>query len=118
MSEPHNPVEVERRIFEVLNLIAEGINVRTDRYAEWLQADAAYDRAHAKAYVDAAGPVHVRSNVAELATADERYARDVADVAYKHAERRAKSLEAELSALQSVLKSMLATYGAAGVGER
>lgn len=118
MPEPVNPVEVERRIFDTLNRIAEGINLRSDLYADFLKADADYDRAHALAYVNATGPAHMRGFLAEVQTADERFTRDAADAAYRHAERRAKALEAELSALQSVLKSILASYGAAGVGER
>lgn len=113
-----NPVDIEKRMMDVLNRISNGIRIRSDAYKVWLDADRAYDKAYATAYVKSTGPAHELKYVAELATQDERLTRDVADVTYRDAERRGKALENELSALQSILKSILATYGAAGVGER
>lgn len=113
-----NPVTVEQQVMEVLNRISNGIRIRSEAYQAWLDADRAFDQAFAKAYVSSLGPAHQLKYAAELATSQERMARDVADVVYRDAERRGKALEAELSALQSILKSILATYGAAGVGER
>jgi hypothetical protein len=118
MGNPLNPVDVERQMMDVLNRIAEGIDIRSQLYRAWLDADANYDHAYALAYHKASGPAHALRYEAELATFEERIARDLADAAWRHAERRAKALEAELSALQSILKSILASYGAAGVGER
>jgi hypothetical protein len=113
-----NPVQVEHQIMDVLNRISAGIGARSDAYEAWLEADADYDKAHAIAYTTAVGPAHKLKALAELATMPERRARDQADAVYKRAERNAKALETELSALQSILKSILASYGAAGVGER
>ena len=48
----------------------------------------------------------------------EREARDVADQAYKYADRLAKALQSELMAYQSLNKSVLAQFDVAGVGER
>lgn len=113
-----NPVQVEHQMMDVLNRISNGIRIRALAYEAWLESDRDYDHAYAKAYVTATGPAHELKHLAELATTDARMTRDVADAAYRDAERRGKALEAELSALQSILKSILQSYGAAGVGER
>lgn len=103
---------------QVLNRISNGIGVRATLYADFADADREYDRQYALAYTTASGPAHMLKALAELATSDARMRRDVADAAYRDAERRAKALEAELSALQTIMKSLLASYGAAGIGER
>lgn len=119
MSAPiNNPVQIENRILDVLNRIAAGIEYRSDAYDEWDLADDAYDKAFAIAYESFAGPAHHAKYYATVETAELRHARTLADMKYKRAERHAKALENELSALQSLLKSILAAYGAAGVGER
>jgi hypothetical protein len=64
------------------------------------------------------GPAHEKKYAAELATTEERAARDVADAAYRYADRLAKALESELRAYQSIGASVRATFGVAGVGER
>jgi hypothetical protein len=113
------PVQIEGKIRDVSNRIANGVRVCADRYAAFLAADHACDLAEARAYLGAKDrPAHERKYVAELATAVERTARDVADVAYRHAERQAKALDAELRAWQSVGASIRSQYAVAGVGER
>jgi len=47
----------------------------------------------------------------------EREARDVAEAAFKYADRRAKALELELRALQSIGASVRSMYAVAGRGE-
>lgn len=113
-----NPVAVEDAIREVANRIAKGVMVCDERYRAFLEAERAYDVAFARAYLNYPGPAHERKYAAELATVQERTARDVADAAYRYADRQAKALESELRALQSVGASMRAMFGAAGVGER
>jgi hypothetical protein len=118
VSAPINPVEVEQQMLQVLNRISNGIGIRGQLYSEFSDADREYDRQYALAYTTATGPAHMLKYLAELATSGARLERDVADAAYRDAERRAKALETELSALQTIMKSILASYGAAGVGER
>lgn len=113
----YNPVLVESAIRDCANRIAKGVQVCSERYAAWLDADRFYDRAYAQAYLEAEGPAHEKKYRAELATEQERAERDVADVAYRHADRRARALEAELRGLQSVNKSVVSMFGAAGRGE-
>lgn len=117
MSEVINPVQVESAIREVANLMAEGVQVCSDRWAAFAEADHAYDVAYARAYMGHQGPAHEKKYAAVLACQSERDVRDAADVAYRHADRRAKALDAELRAWQSVGASLRVQYGVAGRGE-
>jgi len=112
-----NPVDVETGIRELSTRIAKGVAVVSSAYAAYLLQDRAYDRAFALAYLNAEGPAHERKYVAEVDTNEEREVRDVADVAFRHADRLAKALELELRALQSIGASVRAMYGVAGRGE-
>ena len=117
MSEVWNPVEVEDRIREISNRISKGVGVCDERYQAHLAAERLYDAAYAQAYLDHSGPAHEKRYAAELATLDERKARDEADAAYRYADRRARALENELRAMQSVGASIRAMYATAGRGE-
>lgn len=118
MSHPVNPVDVENAIRTVTDRMARGVGICDERYRAWLAADRAYDRAFAAAYMAHEGPAHERKYGAELATTAEREARDLADAAYRYADRQARVLENELRAWQSVGASLRAMYGVAGTGER
>jgi hypothetical protein len=114
-----NPVDIERKIREVSERISKSAGVCNERYRAYLTAERTYDQAFARAYLDTTdAPAHARKYEAELATAAEREARDVADAAYKYADRLAKALESELRAYQSVGASVRAMYAVAGTGER
>lgn len=116
MPEVYNPVEIEQAIREVSNRIAKGVEVCNERYVKVLETGHAYDVAFAQAYLDHDGPAHEKKYRAELDTQVQRHQRDVADAAYRHADRRAKALENELRALQSVGASIRAMFGTAGTG--
>lgn len=113
-----NPVTVEQAIRTCSERIAKGVIVCDERYRMWKEADQAYDLAFAHAYLNHDGPSHEKKFGAELATAKERAVRDVADAAYRYADRQARALENELRAWQSVGASLRAMYSVAGVGER
>jgi nucleotide-binding universal stress UspA family protein len=118
-TEDLSPVAVEAAIRECSNRIAKGVAVCADRQSALLRAEHAYDVAYARAYLEAADqPAHARKYIAELATAEERSARDVAEVAYRHAERQAKALDSELRSWQSINASIRTQFGVAGVVER
>lgn len=117
MDEVLNPVEVEARIREISNRIARSVQVCSDRYRDFMRADLEYDHAFAVAYMAHEGPAHEKKYGAEIATKDQREARDIADTAYRHADRLAKALESELRAMQSVGASVRAMYAVAGRGE-
>ena len=59
----------------------------------------------------------MRRYIAELATQQERQAMDIADAAYRYAERTSKAITEELRAWQSVGASVRMMYGVAGRGE-
>jgi hypothetical protein len=112
------PRGIENAIRDCAVRIGNGVRVCADRYAAFLAADHACDLATARAYVACSDrPAHERRYLAEIATEMERVARDVADAAYRHAERQAKALDAELRAWQSVGASLRVQYGVAGRGE-
>ena len=115
MTEAINPVQVEAAIRECANRIGNGVKVMDTMYRAYLTADAEYDRAFARAYMRHEGPAHEKKYAAELDTEDERTARDVADAAYRYADRTAKAIESELRAWQSVGASVRAMYAVAGV---
>ena len=117
MTQPLNPVEIEQTIRELVNRIAKGIQVCSERYTAFLDADRAFDRAYAQAYLEANGSIEDKKQQARLATDEARGQRDVADAAYRHADRLAKALELELRAWQSIGASVRSMYAVAGRGE-
>lgn len=112
-----NPTDLEAAIQLTMHHIARGVNVVTGAETAFSEADRAYDRAFAQAYLAAEGPQYAKKYHAELATENERDARDVAEVAYHHAQRVAKALESKLTGWQAVNKSMISMLsGPVGVG--
>lgn len=112
-----NPVDIERRIRSISDEIARGVRVVSEAHARFLQADAEYDRAFAGAYMAHTGPAHEKKYAAELATREQRTARDAAEVAYSYAKDRANAYREELRAYQSVGASVREMYRVAGRGE-
>lgn len=117
MTDVLNPVDIETGIRDVAARIANGVSVCSNRYAAFLNADRMYDRAFAHAYMEHEGAAHEKKYAAELATGAEREARDVADAAYRYADRQHRALQDELRAYQSVGASVRAMYSVAGRGE-
>ena len=112
------PVAVENHIRELSTRIAKSASVCNERYKVFLEADRLFDQAYAQAFLAHDGPQTEKRYAADLASIEQREARDVADAAYRYADRLSKALSAELMAFQSLNKSVLAQYAAAGVGER
>ena len=106
-----NPVEIEQNIRTCAERIHKGVTVVTNAEAEFRTADRDFDTAYAKAYLAYDGAAHAKRYGADLATMVEREVRDVAELAFKHAERTARALEAELRAWQSVGASVRTMYG-------
>lgn len=117
MTEVFNPAQVEEHIRTTSEHIARGVRICDDAYRRFLAADRAYDAAFAAAYMAYDGPAHAKKYAAELATRPERETRDEADATYRYADRRARALQDELRAWQSVGASVRAMYGVAGRGE-
>lgn len=117
MTEPLSPVAIEQAIRDVANRIGKGVSICAERYSAFLTADREFDRAYANAYLAVEGAEHIRKQTATLKTLAERQDRDVADAAYRYADRQARALEAELRAYQSVGASVREQYRVAGRGE-
>lgn len=117
MMEPLNPVAVEQRIRELSNEIARGVGIVSERLTAYREHERSFDEAYSRAYLQATGSVEDKKRRAQLDTMGEREALDVAEVAYKHADRRAKALELELRGIQSIGASVRSMYGVAGRGE-
>lgn len=109
-----DPVDVEKAIRTVSDQITQNVLFADQRYRDFLKADHAYDVAYAKAYMGHQGPSHEKKFAAEIATETERAARDVADAAYRYADRQARALDSELRSWQSVGASVRSMYGTAG----
>lgn len=112
------PLAAEQHINELANRITKGVRVRGDAYEAYRLAATDYDEAFAFARDNADGPQLGRKYKAVLETMKERRAMEIAEIAWRRTEFLAKALELELMGTQSISKSVLATYGAAGRGER
>lgn len=117
MGDVLNPVDIEQRINQCANRIANGVSVVSNTYAAFLDADRMYDRAFAQAYMAHKGPAHEKKYAAEIETGELRATRDEKDAAYRYADRKAKALLEELRALQSIGASVRQAYSVAGRGE-
>jgi hypothetical protein len=112
-----NPVDVEQQIVRLANDISRGVREVSARHKAKLDADRIYDHAFAVAFLAYDGPANAKKYAAEKVTQQERLDRDVAEVAYQHAQRQMRALEGQLSAFQSVMRSVNGMYGAAGRGQ-
>jgi hypothetical protein len=110
VSEVLNPADLEAKIQEISRRIHEGVKVVTAAERDAREQRRLYDLAYARAYMAHEGPAHERRYAAEIATTDDRNTVDVAEVAFKHAERTARALENELRATQSIGASIRQMY--------
>jgi hypothetical protein len=114
MAEVLNPVEVENAIRTAVAEVSQGVVEYTRVLTALRQAERTFDLAWARSYMGATGPVEERKQRSVLATETEREALDVAEVAFKYVDKRLRAAEATLSAYQTLSKSVMAMYGAAG----
>lgn len=114
MTEHINPVAVEASIRELVDRIAKGIPIVSNAEAKAREAARLFDLAFARAYLAHNGAAYERKYAATLATETERGEADVADLAFRHAERTAKALEAQLRAWQSIGASVREMYSVGG----
>lgn len=112
------PAQVEAEIAETTKRLAKSPTVRKNLDVARREAKRALDTAEAHAFLNTSGTVAERNAEVTIAVADERAAYDEAEAAFRYAENQARTLENEQSSWQTILRSVLATYGAAGTGER
>lgn len=115
--EPLNPVQIERDLRETNDHIYKGVQVVSNAYADFLEAERDYKNAHAMAYLAAKGSIKDKEAQAEIATEDKRAARDVADVAYKRAKDMLRAVEGKQSALQTIAAGIRQAYAGSGHGQ-
>lgn len=111
---PLNPVQVEQRIIEAVTQIARSIRPVSEAYDAWQKAELDFKVASARVYLSSDGPVKERDQKAVVETADEALAARVAEGEYRRLKDFQESFRDQLSALQSVQKSVNAAYQAAG----
>jgi hypothetical protein len=114
MSDVVNPVQVENAIRSLANSISRGVIQVSNAEAGARTARRNYDVAFAHAYMDYTGPAHAKKYYATIRTEGELEAADVAELAFKHAERTARALTEELRAWQSLGASVRAMYQTPG----
>jgi hypothetical protein len=114
MSDVLNPVEVEQAIRSAVNEVSQGVVEYTRVLTAFRAAERRFDQAWASSYMRATGPVEERKQTSVLNCAEEQEALDVAEIAFKYVDKRLRAAEATLSAYQTLSKSVMAMYGAAG----
>ena len=115
--QPLNPVSVEQHILELTNRISKGIKIFSERYADFLEKDREFDKAYAHAYLRTEGSIKDKEKRAVIDTFESRTERDVAEVAYKQADKLLKALDSELRGYQTISASVRQMYANAGRGE-
>jgi len=113
-SEPLNPVEVERAIRDAANHVARAVRIVNGALERYRDASREYDLAYAQELLEAPGAVATKKFHAEVATTLLRQERDAAEVAWHLADRLAAAASKNLTAYQSINKSVTTMYGAAG----
>ncbi len=111
------PMQVETSINEVANEIANSVTVCGDLYRRFLDADRVFDYEFARASLSAQGTINDKKYLATVKTIEQRETRDMADAAFKLADRRSRALQEKLRALQSIGATIRAQWGVAGRGE-
>lgn len=112
--EPVNPVDVENNIRRLANEVARSVRIVSDALRSYNDAHRAFDAAYARAFATARGSVQAKKYAADELTMMERAAMDDADALHQYAKSRARALELELSAWQTLARSVIAMYGVAG----
>ncbi|ALA48481.1 hypothetical protein AVU99_gp116 [Mycobacterium phage Lolly9] len=115
----YNPISVEREILSTVNELSKGIGTARDAHKSFLEAERAYKRAYARAFMAHKGPQtekRVAANIVpEVMDAEDQ--RDALDVAYSYAKDLNKALSSKLDAIRSVGASVRQAYANAGRGE-
>lgn len=109
--EPLNPVMIEQRIREINRELAGLIRSVDECNRSYKEAKRLHDHAFAHAYADYKGPQGEKRQMAVIAVEYEREYMDNAKAALDYARDQADALTKELSAYQSLNKSVMQMYG-------
>lgn len=110
--EPLNPVDWEAEMHRTRLRIAKGIRIVSDRRKIAAKATRAANREHARAYVRAQGAQYERRYIADTdpRVIELQDAADVAEASYHFARDVLQELRDDLTALQSIGKSVISMY--------
>lgn len=100
--EPITQVRVEREITRLSRRLEEFTDEIAERATASAQADVAYRREHAKAFLTAEGPMDVRKATADLAVTVLYGERRAAEALLLSAQEACRNLRAQLDALRSI----------------
>jgi len=95
------PVQILAELRSVREQLKSAPNVKTEAFADWKRKDREFRQAKNRALVAASGPMDLRKAQAELATDAEWTAADDAQILHDHAVSEMRSLEKQLSSLQT-----------------
>ncbi|WP_417287131.1 hypothetical protein [Corynebacterium variabile] len=95
------PVQILAELRSVREQLKSAPNVKTEAFADWKRKDREFRQAKNRALVAASGPMDLRKAQAELATDAEWIAADDAQILHDHAVSEMRSLEKQLSSLQT-----------------
>jgi hypothetical protein len=112
MSEVLNPVELEQQILDVKRHIHRGVEVFSEKLADFLAAETEYEHRESVAYLEWDGPQTEKRHAARVAVHDARKRMNDAKVQLRYTEKKLDALIAELSALQNLNKGVRAMYNA------
>lgn len=96
------PVEADRLIIRTVNEIARGIEQSRALQQAFLDTERIHDYEYALAFGRLTGPQGDKRYLAEVSTTKFRQDRDIAEVAWRHMERKLRSLQSELDALRTL----------------
>lgn len=116
---PLNPVQVEAGMTKIARMLHRGVWIVSEAEREFRHKAAIHDRVFAQAYRDHDGPAHEKKYAAEIRedVIQARDERDIAELAFRHTERRQRALIEQLGALRSIGASVRAMFSAeTGVG--
>ena len=117
-AEDLSPIRVEKRIQALVQSLSDALVEWRARYGQWKEAEREFDRAYAVARiaVDPDVPYNDRKYHADVATMEQREVKEVAEGAFKYAEKRLEGVRSALSAWQSIGRSVNEAYRNAGRG--
>lgn len=107
-----SPVDVEQKLVNLVNTLSTALAGWRDAYKIYKDAELAYDMAYARARVNINTDIayNDRKYHADLATQDERAAKDDAETVFKYADKRLEGVRQAISAWQSLNKSIQMAY--------
>jgi hypothetical protein len=111
-AEDLNPIQVEKRIQELVRTLSDSLVEWKRRYGEWKDAEREFDKAYAIARigVDKEVAYNDRKYHADVATMEQREVKEVAEGAFKYSEARLAGVRSALSAWQSIGRSVNEAY--------